>query len=178
MSASIEEILTWHCLLKSIASLYCQAEIYGVIIMKVCGVEINSNDVNVCLLSLEDEVFQLPDFRSRRLTLSNINSRKDFCYLQQTFAKLMKDYTVDTVVIRQRPMKGKFAGGAVGFKLEAAIELIEDLDVVIMSPTDIKASLKRNPVHIPYAETDLKIYQEVAFNTAFAYLMKDKYAAE
>jgi hypothetical protein len=33
-------------------------------------------------------------------------------------------------------------------------------------------------VHIPYAETGLKIYQEVAFTTAFAYLMKDKYAAE
>ena len=146
--------------------------------MKVCGVDINSNDVNVCLLALDNEVFQLPDFRARRLTLTNINSRKDFCYLQQTFAKLMKDYSVDTVVIRQRPMKGKFAGGAVGFKLEAAIELITDLNVEIMSPTDIKASLKRNPVHIPYAETGLKIYQEVAFNTAFAYLMKDKYAAE
>lgn len=145
--------------------------------MKVCGVEINSNDVNVCLLSLADEVFQLPDFRSRRLTLTNINSSEELRYFQRTFAKLMTDYQVDKVVIRQRPMKGKFAGGAVGFKLEAAIELIDDLDVVIMSPTDIKDSLKRNPVHIPYIDTGLKIYQEVAFNTAFAYLMKDKYAA-
>ena len=144
--------------------------------MKVCGVEINSNDVNVCLLSLAEEVFQLPDFRSRRLTLTDINIAKDLRYFQQTFAKLMADYSVDKVVIRQRPMKGKFAGGAVGFKLEAAIELIADLDVTIMSPTDIKESLKRNPVHIPYSDTGLKIYQEVAFNTAFAYLMKDKYA--
>tara|TARA_R110000744_G_scaffold4289_8_gene15585 strand:- start:950 stop:1396 length:447 start_codon:yes stop_codon:yes gene_type:complete len=144
--------------------------------MKVCGVELNSNDVNVCLLSLADEVFQLPDFRSRRLTLTNINSSSDLRYFQQTFAKLMADYQVDKVVIRQRPMKGKFAGGAVGFKLEAAIELIPDLDVVIISPTDIKESLRRNPVHIPYAETGLKVFQETAFNTAFAYLMKDKYA--
>ena len=88
----------------------------------------------------------------------------------------MEDYQVERVVIRQRPMKGKFAGGAVGFKLEAAIELISDLDVVILSTTDIKESLKRNPIQIDYAETDLKIYQEVAFNTAYAYLMKDKYA--
>ncbi|MFT6897184.1 MAG: hypothetical protein ACJA13_001590, partial [Paraglaciecola sp.] len=114
--------------------------------------------------------------RSKRLTLTNINSMSELRYFQQTFAKLMHDYQVDKVVIRQRPMKGKFAGGAVGFKLEAAIELIDDLDVVIMSPVDIKESLKRNPVHIPYADTGLKIYQEVAFNTAFAYLMKDKYA--
>ena len=144
--------------------------------MKVCGVEINSNDVNVCLLSLADDIFELPDCRSRRLTLKDINSTRELRYFQQTFAKLMEDYQVERVVIRQRPMKGKFAGGAVGFKLEAAIELISDLDVVILSTTDIKASLKRNPIQIDYAETDLKIYQEVAFNTAYAYLMKDKYA--
>ena len=144
--------------------------------MKVCGVEINSNDVNVCLLSLADDIFELPDCRSRRLTLKDINSTRDLRYFQQTFAKLMEDYQVERVVIRQRPMKGKFAGGAVGFKLEAAIELISDLDVVILSTTVIKESLKRNPIQIDYAETDLKIYQEVAFNTAYAYLMKDKYA--
>ncbi|MEH6389473.1 MULTISPECIES: DUF3010 family protein [Pseudomonas] len=146
--------------------------------MKVCGVEISSNDVNVCLLSLTDEIFELPDFRSRRLTLTDINSTHELRYFQQTFAKLMQDYKVDRVVVRQRPMKGKFAGGAVGFKLEAAIELISDLDVIIMSPTEIKESLKRNPIQIDYAETDLKAYQEVAFNTAYAYLMKDKYAAK
>jgi hypothetical protein len=145
--------------------------------MRVCGVEINSNDVNVCLLSLSDDIFELPDFRSRKLTLKDINSTAELRYFPQTFAKLMADYQVDQVVIRQRPMKGKFAGGAVGFKLEAAIELIADLNVVIMSTTDIKESLKRNPIQIDYAGTGLKAFQEGAFNTAYAFLMKDHYAA-
>ncbi|MFZ2289555.1 MAG: DUF3010 family protein [Halopseudomonas yangmingensis] len=146
--------------------------------MKVCGVEINSNDVNLCLLSLADGIFELPDCRARRLTLRDIHSTGELRYFQQTFAKLMQDYQVDQVIIRQRPMKGKFAGGAVGFKLEAAIELIPDLNVQIMSTTDIKESLKRNPIQIAYADTDLKAYQETAFNTAYAFLMKDKYAAK
>lgn len=144
--------------------------------MRVCGVDINSNDVNVCLLSLTDEIFELPDCRARKLTLTDIHSTRELRYFQQTFAKLMEDYKVEQVVIRQRPMKGKFAGGAVGFKLEAAIELITALNVVIMSTTDIKESLKRNPIQIDLGETDLKAYQEVAFNTAYAYLMKEKYA--
>ncbi|HDZ55098.1 MAG TPA: DUF3010 family protein [Pseudomonas xinjiangensis] len=42
----------------------------------------------------------------------------------------------------------------------------------------MKESLKRNPIQIEYTDTDLKVYQEVAFNTAYAYLMKDKYAAK
>ncbi|PAU85926.1 hypothetical protein CK507_17375 [Pseudomonas sp. WN033] len=145
--------------------------------MKVCGIEINSNDVNLCLLSLSDDIFELPDCRSRRLTLKDVHSTAELRYFQQTFAKLMQDYPVDKVVIRQRPMKGKFAGGAVGFKLEAAIELISDLDVVILSTTEIKDSLKRNPIQIEFADTGLKAYQETAFTTAYAFLMKDKYAA-
>ena len=39
--------------------------------MKVCGVDLNSNDANVCLLALDDELFQLPDFRARRISLTD-----------------------------------------------------------------------------------------------------------
>lgn len=140
--------------------------------MRVCGVELKGNDVNVCLLSLDNEVFQIPDCRARRLTLASTHSQQELHHFQATFAKLMTDYKVDKVIIRQRHMKGKFAGGAMGFKLEAAIELIKDLDVVVFSTSDIKESLRRHPVHIPFAETGLKIFQETAFETAFAWLMR------
>jgi hypothetical protein len=144
--------------------------------MRVIGVELSGNDANVCLLSLDDEVFQIPDCRTRKITLPKDAKSKDLRYFQKTFGQLVKDYKVDEIVIRQRPMKGKFAGGAVGFKLEAALELLSDVDVVVLAPTAIKESLKRNPVLVPMADTGLKMFQEVAFNTAYAYLMKDKYA--
>ncbi|MCF2948623.1 DUF3010 family protein [Paraglaciecola aquimarina] len=143
--------------------------------MRVCGVELSANDANVCLLSLADEVFQIPDCRARKLSLPKNAVAKDLRYFQKSFAQLVQDYKIDKIVIRQRPMKGKFAGGAVGFKLEAALELLDDVEVIVMPPTEIKESLKRNPVHVPMAETGLKMFQETAFNTAFAYLMKDKY---
>ncbi|MEP1448313.1 MAG: DUF3010 family protein [Paraglaciecola sp.] len=144
--------------------------------MRVIGVELSGNDANVCLLSLADEVFQIPDCRARKLTLPKNATAKDLRYFQKTFGQLVQDYQVDEIVIRQRPMKGKFAGGAVGFKLEAALELLSDVEVVVLTPTEIKESLKRNPVLVPMADTGLKMFQEVAFNTAYAYLMKDKYA--
>jgi hypothetical protein len=126
--------------------------------MRVIGVELSGNDANICLLSLAEEA-------------------KDLRYFHKTFAQLVQDYKIDHIVIRQRPMKGKFAGGAIGFKLEAALELLNDVEVTVLSPTVIKESLKRNPVLVPMPDTGLKMFQEVAFNTAFAYLMKDKYAA-
>lgn len=51
--------------------------------------------MNVCLLSLTDELFELPDFRTRKLILKDINSTQELRYFQQTFAKLMEDYKVD-----------------------------------------------------------------------------------
>ena len=143
--------------------------------MRVCGVELSGNDANVCLLSLAEEVFQIPDCRARKFSLPKHAISKDLKYFQKSFAQLVQDYKIDKIVIRQRPMKGKFAGGAIGFKLEAALELLDDVEVIILTPTMIKESLKRNPVHVPMADTGLKMFQEVAFNTAFAYLMKDKY---
>ena len=138
--------------------------------MKVCGVDLNSNDANVCLLALDDELFQLPDFRARRISLTDSNSTGALRHFQQTFAKLMHDYKVDKVVIRQRPMKGKFAGGAIGFKLEAALELLSGVQVIIMPPTEIKAALKDSQMYVEFSETGLKGSQKSAFETALAYM--------
>ena len=140
--------------------------------MKACGIEIKSNEAILCLLTLTDGVFHLPDCRTRRLTLAD-TSAKGLKNFQNTFAKLVEDYKIEAVIIRQRQSKGKFAGSAIGFKLEAAIELINDLDVTIYSPTDIKESLRKNPIAVPFSETGLKQFQEPAFTTAYAWLMTD-----
>ncbi|MEH6626712.1 MAG: DUF3010 family protein [Motiliproteus sp.] len=138
--------------------------------MKLCSVELKSNEAIICLLTLSDGLFSLPDCRARRLTLMDVNSTEHLKKFQFDFAKLMTDYNVDKVVIRQRPTKGKFAGGAVGFKLEATIQLIDGLDVETISASEIKESLKETPLQIRFSDTGLKAFQEPAFTTAVAYL--------
>ncbi|MFC3120162.1 DUF3010 family protein [Agaribacter flavus] len=143
--------------------------------MNVCGVEIKGSEAILCLLSLEDDVFHLPECRARKLTFGKNGSAKSLKAFQAEFAKLMQDYKFTHVVIKERPTKGKFAGGAAGFKLEAAIQLIDELNVELLSPTDKKALLKRNPIPISFNETGLKIFQQEAFETAYALLMQIKY---
>ena len=138
--------------------------------MKVCGVELTGSEAIITLLSLSDGLFDIPDCRQRKLTLSDANDQEQVQKFQFAFRKLMEDYGVDTAVIRQRPHKGKFAGSAVGFKLEAAIQLIENLNVELVSSTEIKEQLKRNPLMIEFADTGLKKFQEPAFITAYTYL--------
>jgi len=146
--------------------------------MRTCGVEIKGSEVLLCLLSKDNDVFDIRDVRQTRFVLSNANNTEEVRKFQFDFAKLMHDYQVDTVAIKQRPHKGKFAGSAVGFKLEAAIQLIQDLEVNLLNPTEIKEQLKRNPMPIEFEETGLKKFQEPAFINAYIDLTIKTYCKE
>ncbi len=139
--------------------------------MRICGVDLKANDAIICLLSLESGVVHLPDCRVSKLTLGNSEDSQEMKRFHFEFKKLMEDYQVDKVVIRARQTKGKFAGSAAGFKMEAAIQLIEGLDVEVVSSNDIKQSLKRNPLAIQFKDTGLRQYQENAFTTVYACAM-------
>ena len=136
--------------------------------MIICGVELSANDAVVCLLDLENKQFNLPDCRARKLTLPKDHTREDLQKFQFSFAKLMSDYRVDRVAIKERMAKGKFAGGAISFKMESAIQLIADLDVTLLSSTQIKSALSEKPLPVQFSDTGLKVFQETAFKTAYA----------
>ena len=138
--------------------------------MKVCGIELKSNDAIISLMSLENGLYTLLDCRAKKLSINDAGDGEQLKKFQFDFAKLMADYQIDHVVIRERMKKGKFAGGAVGFKLEAAIQLTDDLSVSLMTPAKSKEIIKNSQVVMNFEDTGLKQFQEQAFMTAFAYL--------
>ena len=138
--------------------------------MRVCGVEIKSNEAIICLLSKKDGLFDLPDCRQVRFQLVKDQDAESMRKFQFTFKKFIEDYKVEHLVIKERAQRGKFAGAAVGFKIEAAMQLIESVDVSILSATEQKETIKRNPMPVEFADTGLKKFQETAFTTAYAFL--------
>jgi len=137
--------------------------------MKVCGVEIKGNDAVICIMSLKMGLYDIPKVRVPKLSVGDASDAEEMRRFQFAFAKLLEDYQVDKVVIKGRAIKGKFAGGAVGFKIESAIQLIADLDVEIMASATIKKTLERSQVVIDFRDTGLKNYQQTAFETVFGY---------
>ena len=105
----------------------------------------------------------------RKLSLNRNHTREDLKQFQLVFADLMVEHGVSRVVIKERMQKGKFAGGAVSFKLEAAIQLLSapGLEVTLVPPALIKSTLAANPLPVPFAETGLKAFQETAFTVAY-----------
>ncbi|MFO8140430.1 MAG: DUF3010 family protein [Marinobacter sp.] len=141
--------------------------------MIICGVELSGSDAVVCLLKLDRGQISLPECNVRKLSLSKNHTREDLKQFQAAFAELMAEHEVTSVAIKERMPKGKFAGGAISFKLEATIQLIADteLEVTLLPPALIKATLAANPLPIPFTETGLKVFQEAAFTAAYVGLM-------
>ncbi|MBU2239783.1 MAG: DUF3010 family protein, partial [Gammaproteobacteria bacterium] len=101
---------------------------------------------------------------------NNPNDSESVRKFQFMLKKLFEDYKVKRAVIRERPTKGKFAGGAVGFKIEAAIQLINTVEVDLFSGAKVKEILQHNPMPIPFKATGLRAFQEGAFTVAYAAL--------
>lgn len=137
--------------------------------MTVCGVELTGSDAVVCLLNMDRGLFNLPECKVRKLSLPKNHSREDLKQFQAAFADLMAEYGVTTVAIKERMPKGKFAGGAISFKMEAAIQLITttELTVTLLPTALIKSTLASNPLPIAFSETGLKAFQETAFIAAY-----------
>jgi cell fate (sporulation/competence/biofilm development) regulator YmcA (YheA/YmcA/DUF963 family) len=138
--------------------------------MRICAVELKGDDAIFCIMSKNMGLLNIPEVRQRKITITNTQDTENMRWFQRQFVQLMTDYKVDKIVIKERLMKGKFAGGAVGFKLETAIQLTEGLDVEIVSASRIKEQLKHTPILMEYKQTKLKQFQEQAFITAYACL--------
>lgn len=140
--------------------------------MRVCGIEIKGSEAILCLMEYQQGLYSLPDCRQIRLALSQDQSSEQVRKFHFAMQKLVEDYSIKQLVIKERPQKGKFAGGAVGFKIEALLQLIEHCDCQIISATQIKEQLKRFPLPVDFKATGLKAFQETAFITAYAFLAR------
>ncbi len=138
--------------------------------MRICAVDLKANDAIICLMSLTNGLYNLHDCRVKKLSIADATSTEQLRKFQFDFVQLMKDYQIENIVIRERMTKGKFAGGAVSFKLEATIQLSEQLEVSLLSPSKTKEIIKNSHVKMSFEETGLKQFQEQAFMTGFAFL--------
>ncbi len=139
--------------------------------MRVCGVDIKGSEIILCLMEMDSGLMVLPDCRQVRFPLLKDQDTEQMRKFQFSMAKLAEDYKINKFLVRERPQKGKFSGSAVGFKIEAALQLITTVDTVICTNAAIKDKLATHPVPVDFKDTGLKAFQEAAFITAYAYLI-------
>jgi hypothetical protein len=144
--------------------------------MRVCGVELKGGEAIICLLAYDRGAYQVSDCRQRLFKVSQSTATESIREFQFAFKKLMQDYKIDEVVILERAQKGKFAGSATSFKLEAAIQLI-DIPVTVLMHAEQKAQIKRKPMLVDFDGLELKKFQKPAFEVAYAFQNQRLYGA-
>jgi hypothetical protein len=133
--------------------------------MKILGIEIKGSDCILMVLEGSRSHFSLCEF-PKKISLANSYASEDVRQFHTALTELLEKHCIKRVAIKKRTEKGKFAGGAISFKMEGIIQLATDKEVLFISSPQIKALIKKGDINTP----DINKYQEQAFYAAYNFL--------
>ncbi|WVX51689.1 hypothetical protein ROLI_047910 (plasmid) [Roseobacter fucihabitans] len=128
--------------------------------MRVCGCEISGKEVRLAAVGLTDQGdLELLRLKTTRIELVDDTSEADLRSFLADLQAFSREHEIDTFVIKTRAKKGRMAGGAVSFKIETLIQLVEDCQTRFVSPValahfakkDLDAYPEKLPVYLKNA---------------------------
>jgi hypothetical protein len=129
--------------------------------MRVCGCEISAQEVRLAVVQLNDEgAVEMLRLKTTRIELTDDTSEADLRAFQAALHAFSREHQIDTYVIKTRARKGKMAGGAVSFKIETLIQLVEGCDTRFVSPVALSNFAKKQLEAYP---EKLLVYLKNAF---------------
>jgi len=135
--------------------------------MIVCGMEMAASESRLVLLSGNKSDFSHIDVKPRKIKIADDENAEEVRVFRDSLYAFLRAKNVDMVAIKMRGKKGDYAGGPIGFKLEAIAQLYEECPVSLIAAMTITVNINRHAPQIP--DTLLK-YQYAAFQTAFTVL--------
>jgi hypothetical protein len=136
--------------------------------MKICGITIQGKRAAIVVLECADDQYT-PCRTISKIDLSDDKSQEDMRACLHTFQAFIRDHGIDLILLKARARSGEYAGGAVGFKIEAIIQLL-DIPVEIINANAVSAAIRGKALH---GIDQVYAYQKDAFKVAFAgYLRK------
>ena len=139
--------------------------------MRVCGCEISAKEVRLAVVYLNDEgkVEMLPQ-KTTRVELEDDTSEADLRSLLADLQGFSRENEINTFVIKTRAKKGRMAGGAVSFKIETLIQLVEGCQTKFVSPVALSHFAKKDLDGYP---EKLPVYLKNAFLSGAYALTKE-----
>jgi len=133
--------------------------------MKVCGIELKSNEARIIALEGHAEDYDILKIELEKLKLKDSKDQQEVKAFRDAILEFFAYHDFDVIGIKERITKGRFAGGALSFKMEGLIQTADD-QIVLVHNMSMKSKLK--DVDIPI--DNIKKYQEEALRVAI-YLM-------
>lgn len=122
--------------------------------MRVCGCEISAKEVRLAVVYLnDDDRLEMLRLKTTRIELEDDTSEADLRSFLADLQGFFLEHEIDTFVIKTRAKKGRMAGGAVSFKIETLIQLVEGCRTKFVSPVALahfaKKDLDEYPEKLP-----------------------------
>ena len=129
--------------------------------MRICGFEISSHEVRLAVVELNDEQnVELLRIKKTRIELQDDTSEENLRSVLAALQEFSQENTIGTFVIKTRAKKGRMAGGAVSFKIETLIQLVEGCNTRFVSPIALSNFAKKELEGYP---EKLPVYLKNAF---------------
>ncbi|WP_282027628.1 DUF3010 family protein [Ruegeria faecimaris] len=129
--------------------------------MVVCGCEISAKEVRLAILRRNDEgIIEMRRPKTTRIELEDDTSDDELRLFLAALHDFSRENEIDTFVIKTRAKKGRMAGGAVSFKIETLIQLVEGCHTRFVSPVALAHFAKKEVEEYP---EKLPVYLKNAF---------------
>jgi hypothetical protein len=122
--------------------------------MRVCGCEISASEVRLAVVhqAVEGNI-EMRRLNTTRIELEDDTSEADLRSFLGALQEFSRENEIDTFVVKTRAKKGRMAGGAVSFKIETLIQLVEGCSTRFVSPVALsnfaKKEIEKYPEKMP-----------------------------
>ncbi|NMY03617.1 DUF3010 family protein [Pseudomonas sp. WS 5059] len=134
--------------------------------MTLCGIEIKGSEAIIAVATLDLAHVALA---TKKIALEDDDEAANVKAFASQVAAFVRDNAITRIAIKKRSKKGEFAGGPTTFKIEGVLQLLDGVEVTLLSPQTINAQNKRHDFALP---ATLNKYQHEAFKTACSALVK------
>jgi len=129
--------------------------------MRVCGCEISAQEVRLAVVRLNDQgKVEMLRPKITRIELDDDTSETDLRSFLAALHEFARENEVETFAIKTRAKKGRMAGGAVSFKIETLIQLVEGCHTMFVNPVALSHFAKKEVEEYP---EKLPVYLKNAF---------------
>ena len=140
--------------------------------MTICGIEIKGSEAIIAVASQDNQALTHVALATKKIALEDDDEAANVKAFAAQVSAFVRENGISRIAIKKRSKKGEFAGGPTTFKIEGVFQLLEGVEVTLLSPQTINAQNKKHTFELP---ATLNKYQHEAFKTACSALLK-KYA--
>ena len=121
--------------------------------MKCLGIELKGSTCIGVLVDSKSNVLS-----TLKLEIPDSYNNEHISSFVDQFQNFIRSHQPDRIVVKKRQEKGKFAGGAISFKMEGLIQLSSKSNTAFLSGTQLNAFIKKSALEVP----EVKKYQSQA----------------